>query len=111
KIPAPIMALMVIATRSHLRMARTSPSEVGSSIEAVLHLGMADRRVGNFRSEGHTVWCSIPETKHAFFRPIHRALRQPLERGTEQQRVVLLPHRIVRRTSKVDKNLLTRPKT
>src|SRR5258706_11554757 len=50
----------------------------------------------------------IPQSQHSFLLSVHRASRQPLERGAKQQKVIPLPHRVVRRARKIDKNFLAR---
>src|SRR5262245_26198005 len=50
----------------------------------------------------------VPEPQHAFLRAVDGALRKPFERGLEEQQVVLLPHRVVRRTGEIHEDLLRR---
>src|SRR5262245_46282910 len=58
------------------------------------------------------VWSSsielVPELQFAFRDPVHLAVLQPFERSLEEQQVVLLPHRVVRRAREIDDDLLFR---
>src|SRR5678816_317539 len=50
----------------------------------------------------------VSHPKNAGRRPVHGALLEPLERGTEERRMVLLPHRVVRGAPEIDHHLLRR---
>src|SRR6266853_5047994 len=50
----------------------------------------------------------ISQSQHSFVLSVQRASRQPLERGAKQQKVIPLPHRVMRRARKIDENFLAR---
>src|SRR4051812_15500855 len=50
----------------------------------------------------------VAEPQHAAFRAADRAVSQPLERCAKQDRVVHLPHRVMRRAREIDEHLLRR---
>src|SRR5512138_2035481 len=51
----------------------------------------------------------IAELQHAVLPTVDGALLEPFERRLEQEEVVPLPHRVVRRAGEVDEDLVRRP--